>query len=675
MINTLNLLLVIVMLVTSLSPLKALAEITENSTCENGECVQEYIHRLESLNNLFLTKCLPKGIDQNKIAAHIKHFGVTEICWSYITEINHLEGLIQEQQTKMEIKLGCEGNDCKLPGATASINGQLNELGKIEENLCTPSKKEEIDRQCGPDMECALASSALGLGGYIAEYLLPNKYQPRNCHMGDDNCMTQLATGFLKSVMIFFEGMWNILKSAGKYTKEKLGKFWKWVTQAEDHSSTSQLSMAKASEDEGVFKMLINDFPGTMKKLWNGLVAAIKEWLKTDIFCSKWEGVPHFSKCLEPASSFDCVSCKAMINGMCSVSGYIIAEIVPAFLTGGMVTAAKHGANGAVKIAKLFRLSKAGVTAIKASRLGKLAKVVDKVDDVAKISKGLKIAKTALEAALKAIKTYVLSPARNALKATYSAMTGLAKKGNIFLAETKAGRMIVFSGTALKKTTQVILYPIDNPMITFAYKSGQRSFDKLLRLGAPKLGNKSTIVASLVAKDQKVESTLVKLEMEGMKHQPRRNHILLNEEELLQKVLPHRREILRTTFQADDVHFDDIIKTLYPELKYGDLATKMPADKIALAEQELFAEIHFLPLGDQRDMLIKAFEVHVAQGEARAKILTEPFKKPQTLEIYQGVPLTEGQVKTTLDLSRPLLKAGPPAVKEVIKEENKKKPE
>lgn len=671
--KTLNFFLALILLSSSLSPIKAFAATEE--TCDNGECVPGYIDRLEDLNSLFMSKCLPKGMALNKIESHIKHNGVTEICWKYITEINYLEGLIQEQQSKLELKLGCEGSDCKMPSSTESINGQLQTLKKVEVHLCTETKKEEIARQCPADLECALVTGALGIGGYVAEYLVPEKFQPNNCHMGDDSCATQLATGFLKSVMIFFKGLWNVLKTAGSYTKEKLGKFWKWVRNAEDSSSTAQLSMAKASENEGIFKMLIDDFPGTMKKLWSGLIAAIKEWLKTDIFCSKWEGEPHFSKCLDPASSFDCIGCKALINGMCAVSGYLVAEIIPAFVTGGLVTAAKHGANGAAKIAKIFRLSREGVIAIKASRLANMAKIVDKTNDVAKISKGLRFAKNAIEAALQAIKTYLLSTPRSTLKASYSAMSELSKKSGMFLAQTKAGKIIIFNGTAIKRGTQVILYPIDNPLIAFAYKSGQRSFDKLLRFGSPKLGNKSTMIASLLAKDEKIESTLIKLEIEAMKAHPRPNYILLHEEELLQKVLPIRREILRKTFQANDVYFNDMIKTLYPELKYGDLAAKMPADKVAWAEQELFAEIHFLPLGDHRDKLLKAFEEHVAQGEARVKILKEPFQKPERLEIFDGAIVTEGEVKTTLNLGRPLIKAGPPAVKEVQKEEKKKKSE
>lgn len=618
----LSLFIAFILLLTSLSPLGAVAQ---SSGCENGECVAELVHKLEDLGTLYRTQCLPKkDLDEKEILQYHQKNGITEQCWKYMTEISHLESKLQQLQSKLESRLGCENGACKGPDSPADdINSQLNELGKVEKTIsCNETKKQEIKNNCGSDLKCAMMASALGLGGYLAEKFVPKDWKPRNCHLGDDSCGTQLATGFLKSVVNLFEGAWDLLKAGGKYAKEKASKFWKWIRRGDDHASTSQLALAKASEDEGVFDMLMKDFSGTMVKIFEGLVAAIKEWLKNDIFCNKWEKVPHFSKCEQPVESFDCIPCKSMVNGLCAASGFIIAEIVPAFLTGGIVTAAKHGVNGASKLAKLFSVSAKAMEAIKGSRAAKYAmEAATKVDDVLRVSKGLKLAKSAIEAALYTIKAYLLSPARNILKASLTALTELTKKGSLFLAETKTGKILVFGGKGIKLAGKVVIYPIDNPMTTWAFKAGERSFDKLFKLGAPKLAQATAVSSAITKAEPAMESTLAKIESLKLKSKPDVKKLLKLEEELLAKVGPKRAGLLDDVLAGEKPNLDDIIKHLYPELQYGPLAKKVGPDAILAAEKELLEHLNKMPEGAIKEELLKKFDLHVSKGEARAKVV------------------------------------------------------
>lgn len=619
-----------------LSALSTLGPVTQAyalaSSCEDGQCIEKMIDQLEDLGKVYSRQCLPsQGSKANLEKYHLEN-GITEECWKIITEINHLESELAKHQNLLEQKLGCESGDCKLPNAESSINSQLTALTKVEQDLsCTEPKKQAIRNQCPADLNCALISTAMGVGGYLAEMIVPANAKPKGCNLGDDSCATQLATGFLKAAMSFFESAWDLLKMAGKAAGKKMNQFWNWVKGGENHSSTTQLAMAKASEDPGVFDQLMNDFPGTMKKIWAAFVGSLKEWMKTDIFCQKWSGVPHFSKCVTPTDNFDCLPCKTMVNGMCAITGTLVAEIVPSFLTGGLTTAAKYGAQGAVKIAKMFKISSKGMKVVKASRVGKLAiQASTKVDDILRVTKGLKATKVAIDVALKALRRYMLSPARKVLKDSFLVLSSAAKKGGLAVMKTPAGKVLIFTGKTVKLTAKAVIYPIDNPMTAFAYKAGQRSFDKLFKLGAPKLAATSAVASTVLKVEGVSDNLLVKVQEAKLAKvtAAKEAEIVKLEQELLAKVEPQRRALLEDALAKGDAELDDVISHLYPELQYGPLAKTLPKEKILAAEKELFLEIGKMPEGPAKKALTTRYQKHVVQGQARAKIVgNEPSYK------------------------------------------------
>lgn len=596
----------------------SIAEAKSTNRCEDGECIEGLLDKLEDLGKVYQRSCLPAREDK----------GLSEQCWKLLTEINHLEGELAKHQARLEARLGCESGDCKHPDQNLSLNSQVKALETEEKKLtCSPAKKQEIKNQCPSDMNCVLISSALTVGGYLAELIVPQNAKPAGCHLGDDSCVTQLATGFLRAAISFFEGAWDLLKMAGNAAGKKMGEFWNWVKGGEDHSSTSQLAMAKASEDQGVFDALVNDFPGTMKKIWGALMGSVKEWLKSDIFCQKWSGVPHLSKCEKPTETFDCMSCKTWTNGLCAATGTLVAEVVPAFLTGGLVTAVKHGANGAAKISKLFKVSDKGIAAIKNSRAGKMASEnTAKISQVLKSSTGVRATKAAVESALAAIKKYMMSPLRNTIKGAFSTFTKAIKGGTVYLMESPAGKVIHFSGKALKTTGKIVIYPIENPLTVMAYKAGSRSFDKVLRLGKPQLAAPTTVSAAIKVQDEASEQLLARLEEAKVK---RPKDILKLEEELLSKVKGNRQKLLKEILASDKTEFSDIIRHLYPELQYGDLAKKLTPAEILAAEKELYLAIEALADGPLKTKLTKKYNAHVIQGAAREKVVgkTSPTYK------------------------------------------------
>lgn len=622
----------------------------QKDSCENGECVPKIIDDLQDLGEVYRKQCLPQKIKESEIKKYHEEHGLSEECWKIITKINHLDSELQKHRNSLEAKSGCENGNCKQPGQ--ELTGQITDLSKVNQELtCSPEKKQKIKNNCSSDLECVAMASITGIGGYLAEKMLPEKAKIKNCHLGDDSCVTQLATAFFKAAINFFSGAWHLLKLAGNAVGGKVKDLWERVTGPEDHSSTSQLALAKASEDEGFFDELTKDFPGTMKKVWNTFVAATKEWLKAGVFCQKWQGVPHFSKCLQPTESFDCIPCKQMVTGFCSISGTLVAEIVPAFLAGGLLTAAKHGVSGASKISKLFKVSDKSLDAVKQSRLSKM---VSKTDDSLRVTKGLQSGGKAISLTLNAINNYLISPARKVLKTSFNAIADLMKSGPSSVAVTPAGKILTFAGTTLKTTFKVVLYPIDNPMTVMAYKTGVRSFEKAITLGKPKLAVQTAVSSSIVTRQPQLESLLAKIDEAKAAAIIDDAKVLKLEKELLGKIEPIRLEAVKAALARDNVDLNDVIRRLYPEIQYGDLAKTLSPEKVLKAERELYLEIASIQDFQRRSALLKKFEVHVGGGEARSRIVGDakaphvadprPLEKTAAIEKY-NVPLTKSETE------------------------------
>jgi hypothetical protein len=611
----------LIILTGALVPLGAIGSV---KNCENGECINALVDKLEDLGKIYRRQCLPtEGMKPEEVESYHQKMGLTEECWKLITEIQHLEEELSRHQARLELRLGCDSGRCP-PGPGDDLSSQLQNLANVEQNLsCTPQKKAAIKNQCPSDLTCALASSALGMGGYLAELIVPAKAKPKDCHLGNDSCATQLATGFLKAAITFFEGAWDLLKILGKKAGKKMSEFWNWVSGAEAHSSTSQLAMAKASEDEDVFEMLMNDFSGTMGNIWRAFVGSMKEWVKSDVLCQKWQGIPRFSACEKPTESMDCISCKAIVNGLCSVTGTIVAEIFPAFLTGGLSIAAKQGVNASAKIAKMFsKVSNTGVKAVKESRLARMAsESASKTDEALKLSATLKAAKSMVSGALARISRYTLSPARKMITTSARALSKLSKLGKMDMAITASGKILVFSGTVLKQTSNVVLYPISNPLSLWAYKSGQRSFEKVLRLGQPTLASRAAVVSTVAESSADLERLMARTEAARMTQRRASAEMLKLEENLLNQVTPVRKNLLAKSLTGKDPEFDEIIKHLYPELQYGPLAKTLPPERILAAEKEILEQLQKMSPDSKREALLRRFENHIAPGAARDGLL------------------------------------------------------
>lgn len=609
------------------------------SSCTEGECVEGIVQELEDLSSAFDQECMSSKESDQNIDDYFEENGISEKCYVMLNELSIKQDELRQIATELEISV--EQNDvrsCQPNSSANELNSQIQNINAVNiEASCSDDRKAEVKKTCTSDLNCFMFASAMGMGGYVAEKLIPESMKIPNCNLGGDSCTTQLVTGFIKSVMTFFSGAWDLLKMAGNGIKDQANKFWNWVTDAEDHSSTSQLSMAEASEDDGVFSMLVDDFPGTMSKMWQGLVGSIKEWLKTDIFCEKWEGVPRFSKCTQPYSDFDCASCKTFATGLCAATGVIVAEIVPAFLTGGIVTAAKHGINGAAKIAKVFKVSSKAAQALKKTKMvSKVSKKVSRIDDIISLSSTISKISSKLKVALSAASKFLLSPISKKTIAIGKSLKTLSAKSKMFLAENAAGKVIHFSLKALKNTGKVIIYPIDNPLTTFAFKKGMTSMDKILVLGSKKISQVSRAIIGVENTSSAAYKSLLKIEEAKILNKLDEVENIKISQKYLDEIKPHREKIVSDVFEQQTENFDEIIDTLYPELKYGKLSDNIPQDEILAAEKEIWDQIKNIRDGPYKDKLIESFHFKIVGSTARARLVN---KTPLYTDIIRNTKL------------------------------------
>tara|TARA_R110002072_G_scaffold64203_1_gene159110 strand:+ start:83294 stop:89974 length:6681 start_codon:yes stop_codon:yes gene_type:complete len=583
--------------------------------CPKGICIEPIVNEMETLTNESRAEgCLPdENATEEEVASFFESNDHTIECINKISRLQVLSERIEKIKNLYETLSVHAGNGCFEDSDIIDPEFLALLKGGSTENMCTDEKAAETSAKCGDDVKCALASSATASVGPIIKLLgmseSVNKWLPgEGCDVSDDNCLARAAAGFLKATTTFLTGTWDLLKMGGSWIKDKAISGWEALWGVEDESSTAALAAAEASTDEGVFDMLRNDFTGTISNMWGGLVGMVKEWLKNDVYCEKWSGQPHYSECLEPYPGFDCMSCKAMINGTCNAIGAILAEVVPAFLTGGIVTAAKYGVSGAVKLAKLTKMTDATRVALKASRIDKLAKGTAKVATT--IGRGVG---KGWGAGINRLQSVTKAAWYQSVKKNLGTIGVLASKGTS-LVVGNLWKAVRFGGRNLKRVGKVVIYPIENPLTVKAFQLGMSSVDNLASLGtksAKVSGGLNLLVKSgpaVKALDEVDQAYAgfqkAKLSVEDsyrVRVQNPSNFNLQEQRRLIdnyekaqkvyhQKVKANRAEIFSEVIgnSRGEPKLNQIIDELFPELNYDSVFAKTSSrQSISSAEREL----------------------------------------------------------------------------------------
>ena len=631
--------------------------------CPNANCVDRLTGLLEAkIDRAKRESCLPPDETENHQEWYETRTHSAE-CFKLVKEIEEdIQRLERIQAHFSGAMLDDEVRMCREEQSNSVFNAQ--QLKQVQEATarasCTEAKKKEVWNNCASDASCVLISSSLSVLGPAANKVIPSSLRAKGCRAGQDNCLLQLATGFVKAVFSFFEGAWGLLKSAGKAIASGVAnqsrRFWNWVTDAEDRSSTAQLSAAQASEEEGIFQQLKNDFSGTMARMWTGLMAALRHWMSNSVFCQKWSGTPQFSQCLQPAEGFGCTSCKAMITGMCALTGVLVAEVIPAFLTGGIVTIAKYGVSAASRVSKLVRVSATTTRAI--ANNSKLISMATKpaINFTKKVasSRFSQAGLRAMKNGLSKISRFLLRPIVVTTKKSLRAIASAARAGKTYAMMTPAGPVILYGQKALSTTVKVVLYPIENPLVVKSFQLGERFFDKIFAQ-AGKARFFSGVRPALTAEASRAMASIDDAYIEMRVTQYTRRHgsqyVTQAEEKYLKHLRLKRSEVIDDyLLKKPEIPFNRLIEDLYPDLKYGKYSKHLSAQDILKAEGDLLDAVKRMRDGPDKDRLYSEIESHFSSVARSETLAGSPsFTRPQVIE---NAKLTDDElrIKKAFDL-------------------------
>jgi hypothetical protein len=177
--------------------------------------------------------------------------------------------------------------------------------------------------------------------------------------------------------------LWSTVKGIGDLAVSAVKSSYHWFVglfSSEDQTA-NKAHQASQTSDSFLKKLIAHPIDTTVA-LMKQIIQAVMSFAQNDLLCQSWSGTPHLSTCLAPAN-FQCLPCTTTFNGVCSLAGYVIGEVLPAIITGGASALAKDGALSV----------KLGSAMGKASKEGKLMKFVGEIQaKLPKLGK-LKIAK------------------------------------------------------------------------------------------------------------------------------------------------------------------------------------------------------------------------------------------------------------------------------------------
>ena len=617
--------------------------------CKNGKCIEGLMDLADAkIIQARKDKCLPPAGTENE-TAWFESTAMTPDCLVQIKEIEEIHAKLQKVQAHYANEIEEDQEQmCKAEEANVGIdlNNQRAIAAAAANAACSPEKQKQVAQRCAGDSVCALMSSAVPfLGATVANKIIPESKRSGSCSAKGDNCLVQMGTAFVKSVFGFFGGAWDLLKAAGSAVlngvKNAGRKFWGWVTGAENKSSTSQLAAAKASKNDGIFQMLKNDFFGTMGKLWSGLVGALSEWLSNDVFCQEWAGTPRYSECTRPAKGIACTNCKTVINGMCAISGVVIAEVIPAFLTGGLVTAAKYGVSAASKLSKLVRVSAASQRLIKnSSRLKSIitpmSSALRKIDRITMASRFGRTALSALKIAMRSIGRYMLKPAVVALKKSLSAMKAVARTSKTYVMMTPAGPVITFGTKVAKGAGKVLMFPFENFMTVKSFEIGEKFFEKIFqKAGTARLfgGVRPALAAEASKAIGVIDDAYLDMQLTRVVKLPGSEFATKAEADYIRALRVNRGRVVDNYLDGKpSIPLKNLVDDLYPDLNYGKFAKHVSPEDVRKTEGELMEAIGRMSNTAQRDRLMAEYQAHLASSaRADALVGTPTFTRTEVL--------------------------------------------
>lgn len=242
--------------------------------------------------------------------------------------------------------------DCVEERDNPKVIPFLNDVQEVTDNItCNESEKKQFEKDCGKAWECnklrAIKDGASMLPSivrkpiqkFVRNTVKEKNYDNECIADGKSNCIKDFVYAFAANLWSSASSVWELVSKGSKSLFDIGGWF-------DDESDKLHAKAMQSKQD-------VEDFWDDPGKWFSNLIDNIKrgvdDWVRTSVFCSKWEGKPQFSKCLQPLENYDCIDCDDKINATCVAIGAITSEVGVAFLTAGVGTAASLTARAGAK--------------------------------------------------------------------------------------------------------------------------------------------------------------------------------------------------------------------------------------------------------------------------------------------------------------------------------------
>lgn len=285
----------------------------------------------------------------------------------YINDNNHLA-------TTSEEGVACMAREVASP---EEVEDLATELDDVSANLaCTEEDAEYVQDSCGKQMACNMGRSIVTIVDQVAPDFITNRVQrsigsllsaeeSSSCMDKDQpDCLSEIYRAFISSLV----GTFNSLRDIGRAIGGAFSNMRAYLFEKSDDLHTA----ADTTQEEATRFM---DSPGQyiVEKL-TGFKNGIDNWIKTQVFCQKWEGEPHSedSTCVEPLAAYSCLDCDDGINAFCAGAGFFISEGLLTVATAGTVTGLGIAARVGVAATKAATVRGASVLAARVPALARL---------------------------------------------------------------------------------------------------------------------------------------------------------------------------------------------------------------------------------------------------------------------------------------------------------------
>ncbi len=271
---------------------------------------------------------------------------------------------------RVEIENFVESNQCPIDARVddEGLVRLLNGSSPIVDELTCPGIGGAED--CAQGLACNMLSSIIPAGAAAARFAFGDSPLLNSCS-GTGSCLSNIGKAIWDNLWDTVKGLYNLAGMGLSWVGDQIGSLWA----AEDATSTRGIAATEISDSQ-----LDQFLAHPIDYIYNmgaRFVQMISDGISSRYGCAEWSGVPHVSECLKPMS-WECANCNEKLNMICGVTGYIGANFITNFFTGGAVAAvqisSKIAASAVFTVARNIpgaaRISRAMATAGKVGRIG-----------------------------------------------------------------------------------------------------------------------------------------------------------------------------------------------------------------------------------------------------------------------------------------------------------------